>query len=178
MTRVNTIQPDKASSTIQDIYRDFEKKLGRVPNIFLNMGNSAAVLKGYIALNQAANETSLEPKVREQIALAVSQTNQCQYCLSAHTTIGKGAGLKDLEMIQARQGQAQDPKIQSILKFVKTVTDNRGHVNNQDVASLKAAGVTDQELTEIVLVIIETIFTNYFNNITDPKIDFPLAPNL
>jgi uncharacterized peroxidase-related enzyme len=178
MSRVNPISSDKASPEVKKIYQDFEKKLGRIPNIFLNMGNSLAVLKGYIGLNEAVNQSSLDPKLREQIALIVGQTNHCNYCLSAHTAIAKGIGLADDEIMQARQGTAQDPKSKAILKFAKTIVDNRGNVTNQDVASLKVAGVNDTQLVEIILVVIQNIFTNYFNHITDPHIDFPVAPEL
>jgi uncharacterized peroxidase-related enzyme len=178
MARVNAVTPDKADQEVKEIYGQLEKKMGKVFNIFLNMGNSPAVLKSFIALDEAVNQTSLNPKLREQIALVVAQTNQCNYCLSAHTAISKGKGLADQEIIQARHGQAKDPKSQAILKFAKSVVDKKGKVNNQDIASLKAAGINDKELVDIILVIIINIFTNYFNNITDPQIDFALAPEI
>jgi uncharacterized peroxidase-related enzyme len=178
MSRVNSISPDKANSEVKEIYREIEKKLGKIPNIFLNMGNSPAVLKGYAQLEQAANETHLDPKTREQIALVVGESNRCHYCLSAHSVIAKGKGLDEQEIMQARQGKSKDPKSQAILNFTKAVVDNKGKVSNQDVASLKATGISDAELIDIILVIILNMFTNYFNNVTDPKIDFPLAPEL
>lgn len=178
MSRINAVTSEKASSKVKDIYHQLESKLGRVPNIFLNMGNSEAVLSGYLGLSDAANQTSLNPKLREQIALIVGQTNNCNYCLSAHTAIAKGLGLQEKDIMQARHGQAQDAKSQAILKFSKVVVENRGNVSNQDVANLKAAGVSDKELAEIMLVITVNLFTNYFNHVTDPKIDFPVAPEL
>jgi len=178
MSRVQSITPEKAKPAVQAIYTAIEKKLGKLPNIFLNMGNSPAVLKGFLGLSAAVDETSLDPKLREEIALIVSQTNQCNYCLSAHTAIAKGVGVTDQEALQARKGQSQNPKTQAILSFAKTVVDKRGNVTDQDVATLKAAGVTDAELVEIILVISLSMFTNYFNHITNPKIDFPVASKL
>jgi len=178
MSRINEVKPEQAQKEVKDIYKSLEQKMGRVPNIFLNMGNSAAVLKGYLGLSDAVGQTSLPPKLREEIALIVSQANNCRYCLSAHSAIAKGLGVPDQEVLLARQGQAKDPKTQAILKFAKSVVENRGNVSNQDVASLKAAGVTDQQVVEIILIIALNMFTNYFNHITDPKIDFPVAPEL
>lgn len=178
MSRVVSVASEKAPSKVKEFYEAIQKKLGRIPNIFLNMGNSPAVLEGYLNFNEAISHTSLSPKLREQIALTVGQANNCHYCLSAHTTIAKGSGLKEEEIIQARQGHAQDSKTQAILKFVKQVVDLKGHLKNTDIAALKAAGVTDTELVEIIMVISINIFTNYFNHITDPKIDFPEAAPL
>lgn len=178
MSRINTMPQEKANPEVKEIYNDLKAKIGRVPNIFQNMGNSPAVLKGFLNLSEATNETSLSPQLREQIALIVAQTNNCHYCLSAHTTIAKSLGVSDADIMQARHGSTSNAKNQSILKFAKIVVENRGKLTNQDIASLKAAGVNDQELVEIILVILVNMFTNYFNNITDPKIDFPIAPEL
>lgn len=176
MSRINPITPEKASAKVKDLYAAIQKKMGRIPNIFLNMGNSSAVLEGYLSFSEAANHTSLSPQLREQIALAVGQANHCQYCLSAHTMIAKGAGLSDNDIIKARQAQAPDSKTQAILKFARQAVESKGNLKNQDVAALKAAGITDAELVEIIMVISLNMFTNYFNHITDPIIDFPEAP--
>jgi uncharacterized peroxidase-related enzyme len=178
MSRVKPVNVEEAKGEVKDIYQALEKKMGKVVNIFLNMGNSAATLKGFVNLNDAAGQTSLSPKLREEIALIIGQTNHCQYCLSAHTAIAKGLGINEQDILKARHGESQDPKTQAILKFAKTIVENRGHLSNQDVASLKAAGVDDKELVEVILLIIVNMFSNYFNLITDPKVDFPPAPEL
>lgn len=178
MSRIQAIDPTTAGPDIEPILASLKKSIGRIPNIFLNMGQSAAVLKGYADLTEAIHKTSLNSKLREQIALVVSQANSCNYCLSAHTVMAKGAGLSEESIIEARKGESQDQKSAAVLKFAKKVAENRGHVSDQDVEHLKEAGVNDKELAEIVLVVIQTMFTNYFNNVTDPQIDFPLAPSL
>lgn len=178
MTRIQPVTREEATKPVQEIYAAIEKKMGKVPNIFLNMGNSPAVLKGYLGLSEAANQTSLSPKVRELLALAVGQANHCNYCLSAHTAIAKGEKIADQDILLARKGQSPDKKTQSILTFAKVAVDKKGNVSESDIAALKKEGVTDAELVEIIMIITLNMFTNYFNIITDTKIDFPLAPNL
>lgn len=171
MSRVNPVPIEDAKGDLRNIYQNLTQKTGKVINIFQNMGNSPPTLKAFLALNDASNHISLSPQLREQLALTVSQSNHCNYCLAAHTLLAKGAGLNENDILKARQGESQDPKNQAILKFAKLVVENKGHVSNQDVASLKASGVNDTELVEIIFVIIVNMFTNYFNLITDPKID-------
>lgn len=178
MSRISAVLPEEAHDDVKVFYNDLQKKIGRVPNIFQNMGNSPAVIKGYIALNDAISKTSLSPELREEIALVVAQTNDCNYCLSAHTTMAGAMGIKAPDIILARKGQANNPKTQAILLFTKSVVEKRAKISDQDVAKLKAAGVTDAELAEIILVITMNMFTNYFNHITDPVVDFPQAPQL
>jgi uncharacterized peroxidase-related enzyme len=178
MSRVKPVSVDEAQGEVKTIYQSLQKKMGKVINIFLNMGNSAPALKGFLGLSEAAEHTSIPPNLREKIALIVGQINHCEYCLSAHSAGAKRLGISEQDILKARHGEAEDPKNQAILKFAKIVIERRGQVSNQDVASLKAAGVSDAELVDIILLINVNIFTNYFNLITDPKIDFPIAPQL
>ena len=176
--RVHPVTPDKASGQVKEIYHQLEKKMGKVINIFHNMGNSLPVLQAFVALNEAASQTKWDPKAREQIALVVGQTNQCNYCLSAHTAVAHQLHISDQDILNARKGLSDSPKVGAALKFAKAVVEKRGKVTEQEVADLKAAGVDDQELTELLLLINVNLFTNYFNIATDTKVDFPLAPPL
>jgi uncharacterized peroxidase-related enzyme len=178
MTRVQPVTKDKASPEVAAIYSTIEKNLGKVPNIFQNMGNSAALLKGFLGLSEAAGHTSLDAKLREEIALIVAESNHCNYCLSAHSAMAHAAGIAQQEILDARHGKSSNPKKNAILAFAKVVVEKKGHVSDSDVAALKAAGIDDKEIVEIILVIMVNMFTNYFNHITDPKIDFPVAPKL
>lgn len=176
MPRIQSITPDKASPDVKEMYAELQKKMGRIPNIFLNMGNSPAVLKAYFALSDAAGHTSLSPMLREQIALVTGQANHCQYCLSAHSAIAKNSGMKDSDILQARKGFSKIGKDEAILNFVKKMVEKRAQLSNEEVEAVKKAGVTDKELSEIVLLVTLNMFTNYFNLITDPQIDFPEVP--
>jgi uncharacterized peroxidase-related enzyme len=178
MARITPVTPEKAEGEIKDIYADIKKNLGKVPNIFQYMGNSATMLQSFFNINEVLNHSSLSPKLRSLIALAVAQANECNYCLSAHTTIAGGQGLQSNEIINARKGESQDAKTRAILHFTKLVVEKRGKVSDQDVKALKAAGVDDRALVEIILTINLNMLTNYFNHIVDTPIDFAAAPEL
>ena len=178
MSRIKPITPEKATGEVKEFYSVLQKKMGRLPNIFQNLGNSPYALKAYINFSEALSHTSLSPKLREQISLVVGQENQCNYCLCAHTAIGKQLGLTDEEIMFARQGRSKDPKTQAILQFVKSVVDNKGHLKDQEFNNLRAQGISDQELTQIMLAINFNMFTNYFNHITEPVLDFPQVEEL
>jgi len=178
MSRIKPVNEEQAPSELKEIYKKISGKFGKIPNIFLNLGNSTPALEGFLQFSAATEKMSLSPKIREQIALTVGQKNDCNYCLAVHTTVSKGLGLNEQQVTNARRGESSDPKTQAILKFAKIIVDKNGHVSNQEVEELKKAGITDQELVEITYVVMVNMFTNYFNHITDPMIDFPLAPEL
>jgi len=178
MARVTPVLPEQADGEVKAMYTKLQNKLGRVPNIFQNMGNSAAVLKGYFGLSEATAACVLPPKVREQIAVAVGELNGCGYCTAAHSAMGKMVGLSEEELLEARRGKASDPKVQAILSFSCAINEKRGWVDESEIEALKSAGVSDQEMTEVILVVCQNIFTNYFNHVTEPQVDFPAVPEL
>lgn len=178
MSRVGPITVEKAESSVKKMYEGIQSQMGTVPNFFQTMAPSPAVLKACLAFQQAASETSLSPELRSEIALVVSEYNHCNYCLSAYCFVGHHAGAKDQDLLLARKSESKDPKTKAILKFAHKVVEKRGSVTNHDIEELKAANVSDQEIVEIVLIVNLTIFTNYFNLVTDPKLDFPEVKKL
>lgn len=174
MERLNTVNPEAASGKTQELYKGIKGKLGMVPNMMQTMGNSSAVLEGYLNLSGALGKGTLGAKLGEMIALAVAQTNACDYCLSAHSLIGeKMAGIKPDVLTDARIGVNNDPKIQAALQFALTLVDKRGQVNDEDVNLVLDAGYTQGEVGEIVAHVALNVFTNYFNNTANTSIDFP-----
>lgn len=170
MSRVTPVSPEKATGEVKEIFNG----MGNVFNIFRCMANSPATLKAFTEFSKASSHTSLDPKLREAIALAVAETNACQYCLSAHSFIAsKKLNFSEAQIVDARKGKFADAKSTAILNFAKNVVEKRGKVTDEDVNELKKQGVNDQELVEIVFIIMVNMFTNYFNHIVDTKIDFP-----
>jgi uncharacterized peroxidase-related enzyme len=152
------------------------KSLGSVPNLFRLVGNSPAALKGYLGLNSALASSQLDSRTQERIALTVAELNGCDYCLSAHTYLGRNvAGLDDAEITANRHGSSNDIRSAAALRFAGQVVRSRGHVADEDLRAVKAAGFADAELVEIVLAIALNTFTNYINEVARTEIDFPVV---
>ena len=155
------------------------KKFGVVPNMIRTMGNSPALLEGYLNLSGALDHGTLGAKTNKLIALAVAESNQCNYCLSIHTYLAVNLLKMDSATLRAaRSGTANDAKTQAILTFAKALVNKKGLVDDADVNAVKAAGITEGEVGEIVGHVALNTLTNYFNNITQPEIDFPKAAEL
>jgi uncharacterized peroxidase-related enzyme len=143
------------------------------------MGNSDAVLEGYLNLSGALSKGRLTARTGELIALAVSQSNSCNYCLAAHTFIGEQLLKTDLTVLQAaRTGQSSDAKTQAILQLAKVLVSKNGLVTDADVDAAKTAGVSDAEIAETVAHVALNVLTNYFNNTANTTVDFPAVPAL
>ena len=173
MQKISAVERDKASGKTKELFDSVEKNLGALPKIFLTMGKSSAVLEGYLQFSGALGAGKLCPQLREKIALATAGVNHCDYCASAHTFLGEQAGLEKEELAKNLRGQSGDPKSDAVLRFVHKVLENRGKVDSID--PLKAAGLSEEEIVEVIGHIAINIFTNYFNNVVGTEIDFPVV---
>ncbi len=178
MQRLQAIDPETATGSAKQLLDGVQKKLGFTPNIMRTMANSPAVLQGYLNFSNALGKGSLSPKLREQIALVVAQDNQCEYCLAAHSAIGRTVGLSEEAIRDSRRGESPDGKEAAILEFASTLVVNRGWVTDEEIAKLHKAGVTEGEIAEIIANVSLTLFTNYLNHVAQTEIDFPEVEEL
>lgn len=178
MARLPIIDPVNSTGKAHDLLDAVQKKLGLAPNMTRVMANSPAVLEAYIAFSGALDGGSLNAKIRERIALGTAEVNRCDYCLSAHSTIGKLVGLNESEILESRQGHAADGKPAAALRFSRALVERRGAVSEADVDAARKGGLTNGEIAEVVALTALNIFTNYFNTAFQVDVDFPVAKPL
>lgn len=177
MSRIATPATIEAAPVAaQPILEAVKRQLGVVPNMFRLISNSPAALKGYADLNGALSRGALPSATRERIALAVAEENGCNYCLSAHTYLGKHlAKLDDAEIAANRRGASNDPRADAAVHFAVRLVRERGHVGEDDLRALKAAGYDDAQVIEIVLHVALNTLTNFINVVGATDIDFPIV---
>jgi uncharacterized peroxidase-related enzyme len=158
----------------RELLEGVKQQLGLVPNVFRLAANSPAALQGYVGLLGALGKGALPAATHERIALAIAEFNACDYCLSAHTYLGKHvAKLDDSEIAANRNGASNDVKADAAVQFARKVAQLRGHVRDEDVRAVQAAGYTDGEIVEIVQHVALNTWTNYVNSVARTEIDFP-----
>ena len=173
MSRLQTIDPSAATGKAKELLDAVKGKLGIVPNMTKVMATSPAVLESYLGFSAALAGGLLDAKTREELALLTAQENGCDYCLSAHTAIGKMVGLTAEEIIASRHGNGFNPKTTAALTFAKHVLDTKGQISEAEVTDVRNAGLSDGEIAEVIAHVALNVFTNYFNIATDVDIDFP-----
>jgi uncharacterized peroxidase-related enzyme len=178
MERITPVNLQTVQGRSKELLDAVKAKLGIVPNMTRSMAVSPPVLEAYLGFIGALGHGVLPAKVREQLALNVGEANHCDYCVSAHSLLGKRAGLSDQDVVDSRRGESADGKANVLLRFAQTVVATRGFVEDADIAAVRDAGYGDAEIAEIVAHVGLNIFTNYFNNVARTNIDFPKAPAL
>lgn len=173
MPRITTVPATTANADVQATLSAVKTKIGMVPNLFSTFAQSPAVLNGYLGLSDALSGGVLTASQREIVALTVAQVNECQYCLSAHTMMGKGAGLSPEGIRKAREGKAETTLDNAVAEFAQCVVEARGQVSDADLAKARIAGLDDAHLVEVIANVAINILTNYTNNVAHTDIDFP-----
>jgi uncharacterized peroxidase-related enzyme len=173
MNRVPLIDRQATTPDRQTLLDAIHGAFGATPNMFRAVANSPAALKSMWASFGALGGGVLPAKLGEQIAVAVADRNACEYCLAAHTALGRKAGASAEEMSAAQVGQSTDPKTSAALRFALKLVNARGQVDQADVQALRTVGFSDEEVVEILAHVALNLFTNYVNVAFDVPVDFP-----
>lgn len=175
MTRLSMIDPATASEPAKALLAAVERQFGMTPNLMRVLASAPSALRGYLTFSGALAEGQLAPPLREAIGLAVGERNSCDYCVSARTVLGKGAGLTEADITSARAGQASDARDAAAIAFAVQVLESQGRVDDADLARVRAAGFDDGAIVEIVAHVALNVLSNYVNHVADTANDFPPA---
>ncbi|MCX5785254.1 MAG: carboxymuconolactone decarboxylase family protein [Elusimicrobia bacterium] len=173
MQRIEKMDLAKAEGRVKEQLDSVKAKVGRIPNIYATMATAPAVLEMYLSQGAALARASLGSQLRERLAITTGAANGCEYCVSAHTAIGRNFKISDAELALALKGESADPKTAAALKFARLLLENRGRVSDAELTALLAAGYTGAQALEIVAMVAANIFTNYFNLVAGTEVDFP-----
>lgn len=173
MSRMPLLTPDVATDDVRDLLQKTTAQLGRLPNLYAAMANAPAALSGYLAFRAELVRGVLPQRLREQIALLVAEENGCVYCVSAHTFRGQKLGIDADELLANRHAASKDPKTAAALAFARSLLIEKGKISDTLLANTRAAGWDDRALGEIAAHVALNVFSNLFNHLAEPPLDFP-----
>ncbi|MBT9611177.1 MAG: carboxymuconolactone decarboxylase family protein [Aquabacterium sp.] len=170
---MNVIDQHNANPEQKALLDAIQGQLGMVPNFLKVFANSPVALQAFLGLHGVANAGSLSPQTRERIALALAQQNTCEYCLSAHTAIGRKAGLTGDEIAAARAGSSEDAKAAVAVKLARSLVEHKGDITTAELIEAREAGYSDADIVEIITHVGMNLLTNILGKASRVDIDFP-----
>lgn len=173
MARIHIVDPQTATAEAKALLAAVQAKLGAAPNFLRVLANSPAALGAFLGLHQIAENGALDLQTRERIAVALAQQNGCQYCLSAHSAIGRKAGLTGDEIDANREGTSRDAKAAAAVVFARALVEHKGDVTQAELDAVRAAGYGDAEIVEIIVHVGMNLLTNILGRASRVDIDFP-----
>ncbi|MFA7282325.1 MAG: peroxidase-related enzyme [Sterolibacterium sp.] len=131
-----------------------QEKSGFVPNVFLALAHRPAEFRAFFAYHDALmeKESGLTKAEREMIVVATSNANQCQYCVVAHGAIlrirAKNPLLADQVAVNYRKADIT-PRQRAMLDFALKVSQQSYAIGDEDYATLRTHGFTDEDIWDI-----------------------------
>ena len=178
MSNIKVPVKNEVDTKAQGIFDQLEKKLGKVPNLYATIGYSSNALENFLNFSGKAGAGTFSAREIEAIKLAVSEVNNCEYCLAAHTTLAKMQGFTEDETHDLRSATPEDERLRVLTSLARAVAVNRGKPGQETVDAFFQAGFDEKELIELIAVVTAITFTNYVHGTTRVPVDFPKAKRL
>jgi uncharacterized peroxidase-related enzyme len=178
MARIEPTTAETAPEATKPLLETLRRGLGMTPNLFATIGHSPEALSALLGAMQALSRGRLAPREVEAVNLFASELNGCGYCVAAHAGLGRRAGLSADEVATARQGRGRDAREQALLDLVRRVVRTGGAGAGRELASARAAGLSDGEVVEALAHVALKAFTNAVALVAQTAIDFPKPPGL
>lgn len=167
MTRFTAHTADSSPAESRALLEGIRRSFGFVPNLFGVFAESPAALRGGLAIYDAFSASSLTSAEQQLVMLAVSEANDCEYCVAAHSTLAKRVAKVDPALVEATRQRAPlaDPKLDALVSFTRKVVEQRGLLAEAEVAAFVHAGYTKAQLIEVLLGVGMKTFNNYVDHI-------------
>lgn len=169
---VNTLEtaPEQAKERMEMV----QKANGFIPNLIGVLANSPQALEMYQEVGKINSRTSLTPEEIEVVQITAAAHNGCDFCVAGHTKIGT-LKLKMpenvLNALRARTTIEDNAKYQALAQFTMQLIDKRGKVSDDELAAVKAAGYSEQNILDVVLGVALATLCNYANNVAQNDIN-------
>ena len=153
------------SPELQAVYARCREKLGFVPNVFLAYQWRPSRLAAWVGQFDAvmAPTETLPAAEREMIAVAVSMANACSYCLVSHgysvRKLTRDPVNGDLITLDYRRAELT-PRQRAILDYATKLTVRPAECEAADLDALRAHGLSDEDLWDVIEVAAMFNFTN------------------
>ncbi|MFQ5613785.1 MAG: carboxymuconolactone decarboxylase family protein [Anaerolineae bacterium] len=161
----------EAEGGLADLYAEIKAGMGtpNVPAVFRVMSQSPALLAATWQLFQTLMlaESELPRATREMIAVVVSKTNACHYCVTAHSIFLKALGYSDnqIKHVSERTEAADlEPSTRALLDFAEKATLAAGQIEDEDVQALIALGLSEAQVLQATAIV---AFFNGINRLVD-----------
>ena len=178
MTLITPLSIDTAPDASKPLLEKAKAAYSFLPNLLGNMAHAPALLEGYIMVATIFKKTSFSATEQQIVLMSNNLLNGCKYCMAAHTTISKGAGVPDDVIEALRTNTAiSDPKLEALRQFSLTMNVTRGNPEKAHVEAFLAAGYTEQNILEVILGTAMKTLSNYTNHVSETPVDDAFADN-
>ncbi|HER25564.1 MAG TPA: carboxymuconolactone decarboxylase family protein [Rhodospirillales bacterium] len=163
---------ESAPEQSREVMGKVETQFGFLPNIYAVLSESPAVIKAYTSLSNLLGNTTFSRPEQQLMLLTISAANGCEYCVAAHTVVGKRAKLDPAVIEAVRYGHSiEDARLKALHRFTLLIVESRGNVSGAEIDTFMAAGFSKEQVLEVVLAASLKTLSNYINHFAETPLD-------
>lgn len=165
MSWIDEVDVGAADGKLEQLYSELVAKRGKVSNILKVHSLNPEAMGNHLDLYMTLmfGKSGLSRAEREAIAVVVSATNECAYCVNHHAEALRRY-IKDdetLEMLMTADGlETLEPRLSNIVRHAEKLTSAPGAMMESDLGELRAVGLSDQDILDLSLVVAYFNFVN------------------
>lgn len=168
--------PTTAPAGSQPLLQAIQGANGFVPNIYGVFAESPALLKGYLAADEALGASTLSALERNLVAIVAAEANGSDYCVPGHCTVGKGMGMSDESLAALKTGKPlQDKRLETLRTFTRELIKAKGALTSEQVSAFIAAGFTRANTLDVLAIVGQKTVSAYANNLASVPLDAAFA---
>lgn len=162
MSWIKEVEVTEADGKLAETYAALIKQRGKVANILKVHSLNPDAMGNHLDLYMTImfGKSGLSRAEREAVAVVVSASNDCQYCINHHAEALRRY-IKDEEIINllmtADGLETLEPRLSNIVRYAEKLTTAPGAMTEIDLGELRAEGLTDEDILDLTLVV------GYFN---------------
>ena len=162
MSWIDEIDLDDADGRLEEIYAELIAKRGKVSNILKVHSLNPAAMSNHLDLYMTLmfGRSGLSRAEREAVAVVVSATNECAYCVNHHVeSLRHYIGDEEtLDMLMNADGlETLEPRLSNIVRHAEKHTSAPSAMTESDLGELRAVGLSDRDILDLSLIV------GYFN---------------
>jgi len=163
---------DQKRPTQEETLAEIKADFGFVPNLLAEMAKSPAAPLVYTKTEAIMHNAYLTAKEQQVVQLVTSLFNDCFYCSSMHSKFSEINGVSHEDVLAIRNGETPaDEHIANLVWITTTILEKRGHLTDEDLATVEDMGFDRARLYEIIAHIGRKMIANYAVHIIKPELD-------
>lgn len=165
---------DNADKQAKPILEKARAQVGFIPNMYVFMANSPALLDTYLhGYDLFRKQSGLSPAEQEVVLLTISRDHGCDYCVAAHSMLADKRSGVSADVIDAIRNNTtiQDQKLSALSRFTSVMLNTRGLPSRNQVEAFLSAGYNEQHILDIILALAVKTISNFSNHLFHTPVD-------
>ncbi len=173
MTQFSLLTQDTAPDASKPYLHKVVANNGFLPNLVAVLAHAPTALETYLTVGEINGRSSLSLIEREVIQITAASIHGCEFCVAGHTALtSKKTDLPKTLIAKLQQrGQTDDPRIDALVNFVRSIIVSRGAVSTGEFENFINAGFQQAQALEVVLGVSLATLCNFTNNLAKNDIN-------